>query len=497
MFFVSLLLNQTVGWIRTQSGTSSLRAILYMDEIFGYFPPVANPPSKQPLLTLLKQARAFGLGIVLATQNPVDLDYKGLANTGTWLIGRLQTERDKARLLDGLEGAAPGQSFDRAKIDQILSGLSTRVFLMNNVHEDHPVVFESRWALSYLPGPLTRAQLQKLPKSMSEAAEPAVAIEQGLINRPTSKASERPVLPPEIPQLFLPIRSTEPAGSQLVYVPKIWGSAKIYYADPKAGVATEESVALLADPADGWDSAQSTDVAEADLEKSPEQNAQFNELSSQAANPKSYAVWTKNLQDSLFRTQKITLLKSASGQMSKPNESERDFRIRLQQQSREDRDRQVEKLRQKYAAQIDSLQNRINRAQTAVEREKQQASQQKLQTAISFGTTVLGALFGRKTLSTSVLGRATTAARGVGRSMKESEDVDRAQDSVESLKQQMIDLQNQVQKETDDLSARLDPQSETFQSVDIRPKKTNISVKTVALAWVPYWQDSSGRLTPA
>ena len=164
MFFVSLLLNQVLDWVRAQSGTTSLRAILYMDEIFGYFPPVAEPPSKRPFLTLLKQARAFGLGIMLTTQNPVDLDYKGLANTGTWFLGRLQTERDKARVLEGLESAsaaAHGQ-FDRAKLDTLLSGLSQRIFLMNNVHEDGPVVFESRWAMSYLRGPLTRDQIKKL-----------------------------------------------------------------------------------------------------------------------------------------------------------------------------------------------------------------------------------------------------------------------------------------------------------------------------------------------
>src|SRR5215813_10370202 len=152
MFFVTLLLSQTVGWMRTQSGTTSLRALLYMDEIFGYFPPVANPPSKLPLMTLLKQARAFGLGVVLATQNPVDLDYKGLANTGTWFIGRLQTERDKARVLEGLEGiaAGAGQKFDKQQMEQLLAGLSNRIFLLNNVHEDEPEVFETRWAMSYL-----------------------------------------------------------------------------------------------------------------------------------------------------------------------------------------------------------------------------------------------------------------------------------------------------------------------------------------------------------
>jgi hypothetical protein len=177
MFFVSLLLNQVLDWARAQSGTTSLRAVLYMDEIFGYFPPVAEPPSKRPLLTLLKQARAFGLGIVLATQNPVDLDYKGLANAGTWFLGRLQTERDKARVLEGLESAsaAAHAQFDKGEIDKLLSGLSQRIFLMHNVHEDAPVVFESRWAMSYLRGPLTRDQIKRLmdgkrPDTTSAAA---------------------------------------------------------------------------------------------------------------------------------------------------------------------------------------------------------------------------------------------------------------------------------------------------------------------------------------
>jgi hypothetical protein len=179
MFFVALLLNEIYGWIRTQSGTTSLRAILYMDEIFGFFPPVAEPPSKRPMLNLLKQARAFGLGVVLATQNPVDLDYKGLANTGTWFLGRLQTERDKQRVLEGLEGAAAAQSasFDRKSMEELLAGLTNRVFLMNNVHEDGPVVLESRWAMSYLRGPLTRDQIKVLMKDRRPQTAPAAAAE--------------------------------------------------------------------------------------------------------------------------------------------------------------------------------------------------------------------------------------------------------------------------------------------------------------------------------
>src|SRR5215216_545652 len=212
MFFVSLLLNQVLGWMRTQSGTSSLRAILYMDEIFGYFPPVANPPSKLPLLTLLKQGRAFGLGVVLATQNPVDLDYKGLANTGTWFIGRLQTERDKARVLDGLEGIASGtgQKFDKQEMEQLLAGLNNRIFLMNNVHDDAPEVFETRWAMSYLRGPLTRAQIKLLMDPLKvdrlqESVTPAPAPVAEMISS-TPVQSERPVLPPEITQYYIPVR---------------------------------------------------------------------------------------------------------------------------------------------------------------------------------------------------------------------------------------------------------------------------------------------------
>jgi hypothetical protein len=499
MFFVSLLLSQILGWMRTQPGTSSLRAILYMDEIFGYFPPVANPPSKQPLLTLLKQARAFGLGVVLATQNPVDLDYKGLANAGTWFIGRLQTERDKARLLDGLEGAAAGQNFDRQKIEQVLSGLSTRIFLMNNVHEDKPVLFETRWALSYLRGPLTRAQLQLLRKNLDETSSKPAKPEQASINRaPTSVAKDRPVLPPEVPQYFLPVRSPEPAGSNLIYIPQIWGSAKIYYADPKAGIATEQNLTFLAEPSNVWDGAQSANLDETDLDKFPAPDSVYGELPSEASNPKSYGVWNRGFSDWLFRTQKLDLLKSnSSGQISKPGESERDFRIRLQQASREERDRQVEKLRQKYSTKISSLQGQIQRAEQSVEREKAQASQQKMQTAISFGTTILGALFARKKLSTSVLGRATTAARGVGRSMKESQDIDHAVESVDALRKQRSDLESQLQIETQDVTTRMDPVSVTLQQIEVHPKKANITVKTVALAWVPHWQDDTGKLTPA
>src|SRR5690349_15837033 len=240
MFFVSLLLNQVLGWMRTQSGTTSLRAILYMDEIFGYFPPVANPPSKLPLLTLLKQGRAFGLGVVLATQNPVDLDYKGLANTGTWFIGRLQTERDKARVIEGLEGiaAGSGQKFDRQEMEQVLAGLSNRIFLLNNTHEDAPEVFESRWAMSYLRGPLTRVQIKSLMDPIKAETGGAVNASAPVASTtaPTPQAAasiknQRVALPPEITQYFIPVRSSGTSNAQLTYHPMVLGEAEVHYSN--------------------------------------------------------------------------------------------------------------------------------------------------------------------------------------------------------------------------------------------------------------------------
>ena len=254
-----------------QSGTTSLRAILYMDEIFGYFPPTANPPSKRPLLTLLKQARAFGVGVVLATQNPVDLDYKGLANAGTWFIGRLQTERDKQRLIEGLEGAASegSQKFDRQKTEEILAGLGKRVFLMNNVHEDAPIALESRWALSYLRGPLTRAQIKTLMSSRKVA--PAVAATPAPAPKPRAAATQRTILPPEVSQRFIPARASK---NGIVYQPLILGAAQVRYLDTKAKIDYVEDVLLAAPVRDDsmpveWEECFELKVDANDLENEP------------------------------------------------------------------------------------------------------------------------------------------------------------------------------------------------------------------------------------
>jgi Helicase HerA, central domain len=507
MFFVSLLLNQVLGWMRTQSGTTSLRAILYMDEIFGYFPPVANPPSKLPLLTLLKQGRAFGLGVVLATQNPVDLDYKGLANTGTWFIGRLQTERDKARVLEGLEGIAvgTGQKFDKQEMEQLLAGLSKRIFLLNNVHDDAPEVFETRWALSYLRGPLTRAQIKSLMDPFKTsvtpaAAPPASAATAAVANAPVQ--SEKPVLPPEVTQYYIPVRSSGGANASLSYHPMLLGAAEVRYSNSKTVDMTQQ-LTLLAPVADGpvdvdWGQAVSLDLPVEDLESEPEPDAKFVAVPSQATKAKSYTTWRKDFANWIYRNQRLELLESPSLDIvSNPGESERDFRVRLQQMAREKRDEAVEKLRRKYAPKFEQLEDRKRRAEQAVEREREQAKGQKLQTAISFGATLLSSFMGRKRVGMSTLGRATTAVRGAGRSWKEADDVDRAEDNVTAMDQKLTDLDAEFKAETATLERAFDSQTERLETVSLKPTKANIAVKLLTLAWAPYWHDSQGGTKPA
>ena len=502
MFVVSLLLNEIVGWMRRQSGTSSLRAIVYMDEITGYFPPVAAPPSKAPLLTMLKQARAFGIGVVLASQNPVDLDYKGLGNAGTWFLGRLQTERDKARVLDGLEGAAAG-SIDRGSADRILSALGKRVFLLHDVHAGAPRTFMTRWALSYLRGPLSREQLKRLKDTKEPGVRPGsdqgqtgvrLGSDRGQTGvRPQSDpsltplathSSTQPVLAPDIKQYFVSATSPSPH-----YVPVVLGIAKVTFGDAKLKISVTRDVVAAAPIGDGavavdWAEAEILDIAPADLETEPSGNATFDDLPKAAASAKSYAAWQKAFSAWLAGAQKLDLLRHAGLKLtSEAAESERDFRIRVQDAQREARDTAVDVIRRKFAEKRARLETALRRAEEGVQRESDQASQAKMQTAVSFGATVLGALLGRKTISASTIGRATTAARGAGRAYKESGDVGRAQEKVSLAQQALADLDAQIAEETAGVAARYDAEAGNLETVSLAPKRGQILVQVVALGW--------------
>jgi hypothetical protein len=310
------------------------------------------------------------------------------------------------------------------------------------------------------------------------------------------------VLPAEVTQYFLPIRSTASSSERLTYQPMIMGAAEIHYSDSKTIDMTQQ-VTMLSPVSEGpialdWAQASVIDVPVEELESDSESNAAFGTLPSAASKVKNYEKWNKELATWIYRNHRIELFESPSLDVaSNPGESERDFRVRLQQFARENRDKAVEKLRQRYAPKIAKLEEKKRRTEQVVQREAEQAQSQKYQTAISFGATLLGSFLGRKTVSLGTLGRATTAARGVSRSMKESGDVARAQETLTIVNQQLLDLDGEFQAEAKTLEQSIDQQTEQLEKVSLKPKKTNISVKLLTFVWAPFWKSAEGQPRPA
>jgi hypothetical protein len=477
MFFVSALLSRVVSWVRTQSGTSSLRAILYMDEVFGFLPPVAEPPSKRPLLTLLKQARAYGLGVVLATQNPVDLDYKALSNCGTWFLGRLQTERDVARVVDGLQGAssAAGGALDRGEIERLLAGLRSRVFLVQNAHDDGHILFHTRWAMSYLRGPLTRQQIRLLsaPHDPGAPDAPSVAARQ---SRASASGGTRPVLPSGIEEAFL---SNQPG----TYRPHLVASVSLHYTRASQGLDVWEEYVILAplEEESPWESAAFFGPGELDLDHAAPADAGFVAPPSGSVGNARFRSYGKQIKTHLYQTRPKTLWRCpALNLQSKPTETKAEFSASVQLASRERRDAAVEKLRERFAKKMKQMDQRIVRAEARVDREQSQYNQQKLQTGISVGATVLGAIFGSRGM-----GRATTAARGAGRVAREREEVRRAEEGVRDLEEARHALEVEVEEEVRALRTDMELDGLEIEEVIVRPRKSDIGVSNLRLAWKP------------
>ncbi len=489
MFFVSLLLNQTLGWMRAQKGTTSLRALLYMDEIFGYLPPSANPPSKKPLMTLLKQSRAFGLGCLLATQNPVDLDYKALSNIGTWFLGRLQTERDKLRVLDGLEGAAGSQNarFDRAAMEQLLSGLGNRVFLMNNVHEDAPVLFHVRWVMGFLAGPLTRSQIKTLmdPKRAAFEGSPAAAAANPMampgLAAPAA-ASTRPVVGAGVREFFA--AAAGPADD-LVYQPHLLREGVVHFSSAKSQGVETRSV-RLANPirADAIDWDHPVDLP-AKLGTEPTAGVGFAELPGFAMNAANYKQVEKDFAEWLYRNERAEIFTCpALKASSNPGESEGDFRSRLAHQAREARDAAIDKFRAAADKKLATLESRLRTAEGQLARQKAEANAAKMQAGASLLGGILGSLLGRKT-SLSTITRGTSVIGKAGSAYKQQQDVTQADAKVAAVTAEIDALKAELENEITRLTAAYTPEALTLETEALKPAKSDVKVTTVALLWLP------------
>jgi hypothetical protein len=490
MFVVTLIANELVAWMRRQSGTTSLRALFYMDEVFGYFPPSAMPPSKLPLLTLMKQARAFGIGVVLATQNPVDLDYKGLGNAGTWFIGRLQTDRDKQRVLEGLLGSEAAGGLDRAGYESLMSNLTQRTFLMRNVHDDAPVLFRTRWAMSYLRGPLTLNEIKRLtPRTQASASSPPMDVSAETRTAATAArtvasaaTSARPVVQHGVTERFL----VSPAGDPPRYRPHIGAQVRARYADAKAGLDTWQTTYYLAPVGkDGPDWSQAEVMAEPgpDFAREPAAGAAFADPPASVLSTRSHRSWSNALEDQVYRNAAVDLLACPSlKRIAAPGMPEGEFRTQLAQALREKRDDAVEALRKKYGSKVATLQDRERRAEQKVEREQAQASNQTLSSALSVGGSLLGALFGggRRRASAS---KVSTAARSVGRASKERSDVAHAEADARAVREQIEALNAELEAEVARIESESDASTIGLDKVSVKPRKADITVEDLALVW--------------
>ncbi|HNZ87764.1 MAG TPA: hypothetical protein PKK55_04480 [Methanofastidiosum sp.] len=503
MFFVTLLFNQIISWMRKQSGTNSLRTIIYMDEIFGYFPPVANPPSKKPLLTLLKQARAFGVGIILATQNPVDLDYKGLTNTGTWFIGRLQTERDKQRLLEGLDTISSSSkgSLNREEIDKLISNLGKRVFILHSVHENTPVIFQTRWAMSYLRGPLTKNEIKSLMKN--KIPEVPVSSSKSIVSNEISidkTTTSRPTISSEIQQVFIPLTKSSNLVMQeiknknqsqisfetanLIYNPGALGKALIHYQDKITDLREdlEKTLILRSSELMNWE--KSEEIKISNLLTKPEANAKFGEISGNINDSKDFNELKKNFADFIFYNSNFKLYHSPLIKIySKPRESKSDFILRITQMARERRDEEVDKIEEKYSKDLQKLKEKLERSQEVLLKKQATANSLKQEAMVSAGESVIKIFMGRRSTTS-----ASKAMNKYQKSKTVAIDIQEAQKDIETLNKEMELLENKLKIEVESIKERREKEISEIKEVLIQPKKSDIEVKIVSLAWIPYWE---------
>jgi hypothetical protein len=477
MFFMTLLLNQLITWMRKQPGTSSLRALFYMDEIFGFFPPISAPPSKLPMLTLLKQARAYGLGIVLCTQNPIDLDYKGLANCGTWFIGKLQTERDKNRVLEGLEAASNGE-FDSKTLGSLLSSIGKRIFIMRSIYEKQPVVFETRWTLSYLSGPLTLNQIQTLTKK-SEDVSDVKEVEQN--KALTSTNTSKPSIPLSVKEYFF----NRSNSKIIVYHPTIFGTAKLHFVDSKYQIDIWKEVSFINVDDNGNDWEEYTADVKKWFSNEPLKESSFEELPSDLLQEKNYALFSKQLSSFAYQNQSYDLFKYSDLKLtSNANETEQDFRQRVALALRENRDDQIQKIRAQYQKRIDTLNQKLNVAEDKVTKKKEKTGWQIAEAVISIGGTLLGSLFG-KGVTKGTISQAGTALRRAGKVGQNSQDTNRAEENSNELRQQLDEVQTELNNEISKILPLQDPSQLTLDTISIKPRKTDINIEEIAILWKP------------
>ena len=473
MFFVTLLLNKYIAWMRRGSGTSALKTLLYMDEIYGYFPPSKNPPSKEPMLLLLKQARAFGVGVILSTQNLVDLDYKGLSNIGTWFIGRLQTTQDIERVIDGLGGKV-GSSYNKKEIKKLLANLKKRTFFLKSAHLDDIRLFSTRWVISYLKGPLKRAEISTLMKEKKDTKKNFEKSVTPLVSKRNMLESYQNI-DESIPQYF----ELDPSSTN-EFVVTLGAKASVHFYNQRKGIDEEREVRLslyLASSMQSieWSEAVEEELAFENFSLTASSKAKFQILPELVLKDKGLKKAIKGLQEELYREQEIELFRCKMPKLeSKVHEKRSDFLVRIKDILDDKKELEIEKLQERYGRKEKTLLVRLSRAKERIEKESSDATSSMIETGIA----VLGALFGRS--SSSKIG---SALRKGNKVLKERADMSRAEERMLEVQEDIETLEYELEDKIDALNEKYSVESVEIELFSIKPRKRDIDVKLCAVVW--------------
>jgi hypothetical protein len=521
MFFVTLLYSSIEAWMRAQTGTSGLRALVYFDEIMGYLPPVGNPSSKMVILRMLKQARAFGVGLLLATQNPVDVDYKALSNAGTWFIGKLQTDQDKQRLLDGLENVSGG--VNRSDYDKIISGLGKRVFLVHNVHESGPVQMATRWTMNYLAGPLTRVQIPLLnqlagagkpqaaatsaPTAASQAIPPVASIPASTVPpaAPSGFSQTKPQAPRGVTEVFLPNNLTlseavrtaglatpaDPSKAALVYKPTLFGQVQIRYLDRRYSVdQTVRRTVLVPDPDPRgmiqWDDFKTTAVDPKALSGQAVGGAKYGSLENPLADVKMVAAMQKDFLDWVFQTGELRVQANlALKEYAGPETGKDDFVKQCEKSAQSARDDEIAKFQSGTKAKMTTLQQKITREESELASDKADLNVRTMEEMGAGLNTVLGLFGGKKrSINTNLTKRRQTA--------NAKADVEESEKAIALMKQQLAEMTDANAKQIQAIQDKWAKVVADTTEVPILPTKANIFMDVFGLAWEPVYQWDAG-----
>jgi hypothetical protein len=495
MFAVTLILGRMVTWTRRQPGSAELRALVYMDEVFGYVPPTARPPAKKPILTILKQARAHGVGMVLSTQNPVDLDYMALSNAGTWMIGRLQTERDKARLLEGMTSAAGG--VDGAQLGAVISALDKREFLLHSTRASAPLRFSTRWAMSYLAGPLTRDQIRRLMGARDDQA--ATSIEPGAAALPTSPesrlADDETSVPPRVAEgvavVYLDVAApwaaeigAVPGGRRLA--PALVARVQMLFDDTRADLRETvewEACVPISDREVDWAEAVAVDYDRRDLRHDPPAGATYTLAQAKIANKTWFRATTADLRSHLQREQSITLLTNRQLKLySRIDEPDSHFAQRCRDTADAAKDAEVAAIRDRLTARMGALRAAIAKYADRIDELEADERDRRNQDLISIGSSVLGSILGGRASTTTI---ARSAGRAATRGQSSAQRIRTIEKRIEEKDVALDDLEADLREAVAQIEDEWNEKAEAIEPLEIRLHKSDISVEEVSLLWWP------------